>query len=136
MPGVDLDDRGRAQAAAVAERLRQLPLAAVVTSPLERCVQTADALADGRGTAAIVDERLVECGYGEWTGRALAELARQPLWKVVQQHASAVRFPGGEAMTDMQARAVAAIRDWNARVGPRALWAACSHGDVIKAIVA
>lgn len=136
-PGVHLDDRGRAQAAELAERLRPVPLAAVVTSPLERCVDTATALADGRaGISLQTDERLVEVRYGDWTGRTLKELAREPLWKVVQQHPSAAAFPNGEALSATQARAVAAIRDWNQRLGDDATYLVCSHGDVIKAILA
>jgi len=142
-PGVDLDERGRAQAAAVAERLRPVPLAAMVTSPLERCAQTAAAVAAGRdGLAVQTEPRLVEVRYGDWTGRPLRELAKQPLWKVVQQHPAAAVFPGreGEGLAQTQARAVAAIRDWDAQVtaaaGPDAVWLACSHGDVIKAVLA
>jgi probable phosphomutase (TIGR03848 family) len=135
---VELDDAGRAQAHAVGERLAVLPLAAVVTSPLIRCRQTV-ALALPAVTPAA-DERLTECGYGEWTGRSLRELGKDPLWKVVQAHPSAVTFPGGESMAAMAARGVAAVRDWDATVtaerGPDALWLACSHGDVIKAVVA
>ena len=79
-----------------------------------------------------------ECRYGDWTGKPLEELAKDPLWPVVQAHPSAVRFPGpdGEAMPDMQHRAVSAIRDWNDKLGPEATYVVCSHGDVIKAIVA
>lgn len=137
-PGLHLDDRGRKQAAAVAERLRPLPLTAVVSSPLDRCLDTAAAVLDGREQELQVDDRLGECRYGDWTGRPLKELAKDPLWKVVQAHPSAAVFPGpeGEALRDTQARAVAAVRDWNARLGPDATWLACSHGDVIKAIVA
>lgn len=134
-PGVDLDERGRAQAEEVARRLAAVPLAALVTSPLERCVQTTGPLARD-GVRPQVDERFVEVGYGEWTGRRLTELSRQPLWKVVQQHPSAVTFPGGEAMAAMQARAVAAVREWNDRLGADATYLVCSHGDVIKAILA
>ena len=76
-PGVHLDERGRAQAAAVAARLAPVPLAAVVTSPLERCVQTADAVLSGRTLAASVEPRLAEVRYGDWTGKPLKELARQ-----------------------------------------------------------
>ncbi len=135
---VELDDAGRAQAAKVGERLRPLPLSAVVTSPLIRCRQTLElALPDA---APIVDEGLTECGYGDWEGQPLKKLAKEPLWRVVQQHPSAAVFPNGEAMAAMSARAVAAIRHWDATVsaehGPDALWLACSHGDVIKAIVA
>jgi probable phosphomutase (TIGR03848 family) len=138
-PGVHLDDTGTAQAAALAARLLPVPVAAVVSSPLERCRETATALLGGRdATAEQVDDRLGECHYGDWTGRALKDLAKDPLWKVVQAHPSAATFPGadGESMRAMQARAVDAVRDWNARLGADATWVAVSHGDVIKAIVA
>jgi probable phosphomutase (TIGR03848 family) len=133
---VGLDEVGRAQAATAGERLRALPLAAVVTSPLPRCRETiALALPDA---APTVDDRLVECGYGDWQDRPLKELAEDPLWPVVQLHPSGARFPGegGESMAAMAARAVAAVRDWDAKLGKDAVWLACSHGDVIKAIVA
>lgn len=140
-PGVHLDDRGRIQAAAVAERLAVLPISTVVTSPLERCVDTAEFIRSaqqgaGREPDWRVDERIIECGYGAWTGKPLKELAKDPIWKVVQTQPSAARFPDGEALTDVSARAVAAVRDWDARLGPDAIWVACSHGDVIKAILA
>jgi probable phosphomutase (TIGR03848 family) len=135
---IGLDEAGEAQARAVGERLAALPLAAVVSSPLARCRQTLGlALPQAR---PAIDERFTECGYGDWTGKPLKELAKDPLWKVVQAHPSAVTFPGGEAMAAMAARGVAAVREWDATVtaerGPDALWLACSHGDVIKAIVA
>ncbi len=137
-PDLHLDERGQAQARAVAERLRAVPFAALVSSPLDRCLETAGAIAEGRTEQVQVDERLGECRYGDWTGRPLKELAKDPLWKVVQQHPSAAVFPGpeGEALRYTQARALAAVRDWNARLGPDATWLACSHGDVIKAVVA
>ncbi|TDB77135.1 histidine phosphatase family protein [Micromonospora sp. KC723] len=135
---VELDDTGRAQASAVGERLRGLPLAAVVTSPLIRCRQTLE-LALPQVTP-VVEEELTECGYGTWEGQPLKRLAKDPLWPVVQQHPSAAVFPQGESMAAMAARAVTAVRGWDARVtaehGPEAVWLACSHGDVIKAIVA
>jgi probable phosphomutase (TIGR03848 family) len=137
-PGVHLDDRGVAQAAALAERLAPITLNAIVTSPLERCVETATAVrAAQRGEPAWqVDERLVECGYGEWTGRAIKDLVKDPLWKVVQTQPSAVRFPGGESLTEMATRAVAAVRARDAELPDNAVWVACTHGDIIKAIVA
>ncbi|HEU0103685.1 MAG TPA: histidine phosphatase family protein [Mycobacteriales bacterium] len=137
-PGLHLDERGTAQAKAVAERLRPVPLTAIVSSPLDRCLDTAGHIAEGRELELQVEERLGECRYGDWTGRPLKELAKDPLWKVVQNHPSAVVFPGpeGEPLRETQNRAVAAVRDWNARLGPDATWLACSHGDVIKAIVA
>lgn len=136
-PGLHLDERGQAQAAAVAARLAELPLAGIVSSPLDRCLDTAAAIAAGRDLTVEVDERLGECRYGDWTGRPLKELVKEPLWKVVQQHPSAAVFPGpeGEALADTQRRAVSAVRELDARFGD-ATWLACSHGDVIKAIAA
>jgi probable phosphomutase (TIGR03848 family) len=144
LPGVGLDERGRQQAKALAARIAPVPLDAVITSPLDRCQQTAEAViaarnaANGQGHHAVVDDRVGECHYGDWTGKPLKELAKDPLWPVVQAHPSAVRFPGpeGESMLDMQHRAVTAVRDWNARLGKDATYLICSHGDVIKAIVA
>jgi probable phosphomutase (TIGR03848 family) len=137
-PGVELDETGAGQVRGVAERLAKVPLAAIVSSPLQRCRQTADAVAEGRNLGVQADDRLGEARYGDWTGRTLKELVKEPLWKVVQQHPSAAVFPGpeGEGLAQTQARAVAAVREWNAKLGPDAVWLACSHGDVIKAILA
>src|SRR5947209_14438627 len=135
-PGVHLDDRGQAQARALGERLAHVPVAGIVASPLERCQETAAALAAGRDGSVETDDRLGECRYGDWTGQELKKLAKDPLWKVVQAHPSAAVFPNGEALRETQARAVAAVRDTNARLGDGATWVAVSHGDVIKAVLA
>jgi probable phosphomutase (TIGR03848 family) len=141
-PGVVLDDRGKGQATRAAERLAPLPLAAIVSSPLERCQETAGYVAAGRELEVQVDDRIGECRYGDWTGQELKVLAKDPLWKVVQNQPSAVVFPGpeGEALRDTQARAVECLREWDRRIaaehGPDAVWLACSHGDVIKAVLA
>ena len=166
LPGVNLDEVGREQADAVGRRLREAGLAPVrlVSSPLPRCVETAERIlafgeaqadadaetgTEAGGIPLCVDERLGECRYGAWTGRPLAELAKEPLWRVVQDHPSAAAFPPGEgesagmpgeSIAAMSARAVAAIREIDAQVaaahGPEAIWVAVSHGDVIKAILA
>jgi probable phosphomutase (TIGR03848 family) len=140
-PGIPLDERGREQARALAERLAAVPLDAIVTSPLDRCRQTAEAIAaarNGRPVAVTEEAELAEVAYGDWTGKPLRRLAKEPMWRVVQAHPSAVRFPGehGESMADMQHRAVRAVRAWNARLGPRATYVICSHGDVIKSVIA
>jgi probable phosphomutase (TIGR03848 family) len=137
-PGVQLDETGQGQVQAVAQRLAAVPLAAVVSSPLERCQQTAGAVVAGRELELQSDDRLGEARYGDWTGRPIKELVKDPLWKVVQQHPSAAVFPGpeGEGLAQTQARAVAAVREWNSKLGPDAVWLACSHGDVIKAVLA
>jgi probable phosphomutase (TIGR03848 family) len=138
--GVALDEDGVAQAQALVERLAQLPLAAVVSSPLQRCQETVAPLAQARELEVTVDDRFVEVDYGQWTGRELSKLGKEPLWKVVQSHPSAAVFPGGEGLAALQARAVAAVREWNAKLaaehGPQVLWLVCSHGDVIKAVLA
>jgi probable phosphomutase (TIGR03848 family) len=138
--GVDLDDKGRQQAAELVDRIGELPIRAVVCSPLLRCRRTIEPLADALGIEPVVDDRLSEVDYGEWTGRKLADLVNEPLWGVVQAHPSAAVFPGGEGLAQVQARAVAAVRDHDTRLaeqhGGHALWLACTHGDVIKAVVA
>ncbi|MGA1087812.1 MAG: MSMEG_4193 family putative phosphomutase, partial [Candidatus Nanopelagicales bacterium] len=137
-PGVHLDDTGVEQAAAVATRLAPVRLAAVVSSPLERTVQTAEAIASRqqRSLDVELDERLGECRYGEWTNQRLADLSKLPLWKTVQEQPSAVTFPDGESLPAMQARAIGAVHDWNQQLGDRAAYVLVSHGDVIKSIVA
>ncbi|MDQ3628849.1 MAG: MSMEG_4193 family putative phosphomutase [Actinomycetota bacterium] len=141
-PGVHLDDVGREQASRVGRRLAELPITALVTSPLERAVETAKLLAQElRDPPRLTrDKGFVECSYGTWTGRPLKELAKESLWSTVQSQPSAARFPDGESLTQMYARAVAAVRTWDARIaeehGSDALWVTVSHGDVIKAIVA
>ncbi|MGY0066352.1 histidine phosphatase family protein [Streptomyces sp. QTS137] len=140
-PGVALDERGAAQAAALPGRLAALPLSEVVASPLQRCQETIRPLLDARpGLTAHTDDRIGECHYGDWTGRKLAELKDEPLMEVVQAHPSAAAFPGGESMRAMQTRAAEAVREWNARVerdhGGDAVYLMCSHGDIIKSLVA
>jgi probable phosphomutase (TIGR03848 family) len=137
-PGLHLDERGEKQAAAVAQRIGVLPVHTIVSSPLDRCLDTAAAIAAAQQAEHEVhqDRRIIECDYGEWTGRPIKELAKDPMWKVVQTQPSAARFPGGESLTEISARAVAAVRDWNARLPDEAIWVACSHGDVIKAVLA
>ena len=141
-PGVLLDEVGEQQAARAGDRLAGVRLAAVVSSPLERCRQTAKAVAAKQAGGATVtrEKGLTEVDYGEWTGGALKTLAKEPLWKVVQGHPAGATFPEGESLAAMSARAVAAVRRWDARLeqehGPEAVWAAVSHGDVIKAVLA
>ncbi|MBQ1091074.1 histidine phosphatase family protein [Streptomyces sp. B93] len=140
-PGVGLDERGAAQAAALPGRLAELPLAEIVTSPLQRCQETLRPLLATRPQLTPhTDDRIGECHYGDWSGRKLADLKDEPLMEVVQAHPSAAAFPGGESMRSMQTRAAEAVREWNARVardhGPDAVYLMCSHGDIIKSLVA
>lgn len=141
-PGVELDETGREQAARTGERLGAVPLVAVVSSPLERCRQTAQTVLDHQSSSpdSLLDDGITECDYGDWQGRSLSDLASEDLWSVVQNQPSAAVFPGGESLGAMQARAVAAIRARDAAIeaehGPGAVWVAVSHGDIIKAVLA
>ncbi len=139
-PGVSLCDKGEAQALGLVDRLKGIPIDAVVASPLDRCRQTIAPLVADRGLTAVTEPDLAEVDYGSWTNRAIKDLLQEPLWTVVQQHPSAAVFPDGEGLATVQARAVAAIRAHDARItaefGPRAVWIACSHGDVIKSVLA
>lgn len=145
-PGVGLDDTGRRQVEDARKRLEQLPIARIVSSPLQRCQETAAALSAGALDIPVqTDERLGECRYGAWTGRKIADLAKDELWRTVQDHPSAAVFPPSadyahESLAQMSARAVAAAREIDAEVerehGPAAIWVAVSHGDVLKAILA
>ena len=142
LPGVRLDDTGLAQARRTGERLAVVPLAAVVSSPLERCRQTAREIVRARDARIPIatDRGITECDYGEWQGRPLKDLAKEKLWSTVQTQPSAAQFPGGESMIAMQARAVAAVRRRDAAIeeqhGADAVWVAVSHGDVIKSVLA
>jgi probable phosphomutase (TIGR03848 family) len=133
MPGLHLSEEGRRQADGLAGRLAPVPVDAVYASPLERCQETAAALAEPRGLKIQTLEDVGEVRYGDWTGRAVKELRREPLWKVVQASPSAARFPEGESLYEMQARAVLAVeRLREAHPGQTVL--VCSHADVIKAL--
>ena len=138
--GVDLDDKGREQSVALIDRIGDLRIRAVVSSPLLRCRRTVEPLTEALCLEPLIDERLAEVDYGEWTGRKIGELAKEPLWRVVQAHPSAAVFPGGEGLAHVQARAVAAVREHDRRLAELhegdALWIACTHGDVIKAVLA
>ncbi len=143
-PGTDLDSRGIEQAQELSESLSGMEVSAIISSPLERTMQTAEVLAknlvnkSGAPLEISREPALAECEYGDWTGRSLSELAQEELWRLVQDHPASVVFPGanGESMANMQHRAVGAVRRWNDLLGSDAIYVAVSHGDVIKAILA
>lgn len=145
LPGIHLSPRGHEQVARLAARFTGATVARVVSSPLERCVETARPLAAALGTDLVLDDDLQECAYGAWTGRRLAELVKEPLWATVQDDPASARFPdhdryAAESLRDMAERVVGAVRRIDAEVaaasGHGALWVAVSHGDLIKAVLA
>lgn len=134
-PGLHLSERGRIQAERVAERLAGLPVDAIYSSPLERTRETAEPTAAYTGLGVKENAGLIECDFGEWTGAALAELARLPQWQTVQHSPSAFRFPNGESFAEMQARIVGALEVMCAAHAGGVV-VCFSHADPIKAAVA
>jgi probable phosphomutase (TIGR03848 family) len=133
--GVHLNARGRDEAVRLVERLEGVPVDAIYTSPLERCRETVAPLARRRGLSVIARRGLLEVDYGEWTGRTISQLRRTRLWRVVQRSPSTVRFPNGESLLEVQARAVAEL-DAIAAAHPKATVAVVTHADVIKLLIA
>lgn len=136
--GIDLDETGVEQATTAGVDLKDVQLNALIASPLERTMRTAELINRQRTEALTIrpDDRLLECDYGSWTNRPLSELSDEPLWRVVQDHPSGARFPEGESLAHMQHRAVSSVRFWNDELGDDAVYALVSHGDVIKSILA
>jgi len=134
-PGIHLGEKGLQEARALAERLAPVELHAIYSSPLERCQETAAAVAEPRGLKVSTIEDVGEVRYGDWTGKEHSELAKTDLWRTVQFHPSGARFPEGESIHEMQTRAVLACERLRA-AHPGETVAVCSHADVIKAVVA
>ncbi|WP_282004883.1 MSMEG_4193 family putative phosphomutase [Propioniciclava sinopodophylli] len=134
-PGLHLSDQGRAQSEALVERLAGVRPDALYTSPLERTRETAAPLAAASGLVATVEDGLVECDFGEWTGRELTELARLKSWRTVQQAPSTFRFPGGESFVELQARMVGTL-DRLRSAHPGGTVVCFSHADPIKVALA
>jgi probable phosphomutase (TIGR03848 family) len=134
-PGVHLSAQGRDEAKHLAERLEPVRLNALYSSPLERCVETAEAVAAGRRVDIRIEERLGEVQYGSWQGRTFRSLVKTPLWRVVQLAPSQATFPGGESLLQLQRRGVEAIEDIRTR-HRRAIVGIVSHADMIKAMLA
>lgn len=144
-PGVDLDSAGISQAKDLAKRLAHIPISKFVSSPLPRCLQTAEILASVQHRQATLetDLRLAECRYGDWTGKKLRDLAKDPLWRLVQETPSAVHFPGpdSESLLGVYHRANEAVAFWVSGTKAEAVRvneviALISHGDVIKTVLA
>jgi len=136
LPNVHLSKSGQEQSERLAERLGKLTIAQVHVSPMDRCSETlAPWLTKyGKGVAVICEPNLIEVDYGKWSGKKLATLSRAKLWRKVQGQPSAVTFPDGESLAQMQVRAMQSVHNFFA--SDLEMTIMVSHGDVIKAIVA
>lgn len=135
MPGIHLNDEGRRQAEAAAAQLATVTFKAVYSSPIERCYETAEMIAARHSQPVETDDALGEVEYGRWTDRSLKSLMRTKLWTTVQRWPAAMRFPEGETLRAVQARAVDAIEDIKSSY-PKGSVCCVSHGDVIKLVLA
>lgn len=132
IPGVHLNEEGQRQAQAVAQRLADIPLKAVYASPLERTMETAQAIVANRDLTIVPVADVREVDYGEWQGAELKELYKHDLWPVVQYYPSGMRFPNGEALGEVQMRMVRALDSLCAQHGEHDVIAVVSHADLIK----
>ena len=134
-PGVRLNERGCQQAQALIGYLKEQPVDVIYSSPLDRCLETAQPFAADRGLLVNVEPGVVEVDYGAWQGADLRELSKLPEWGQVQHYPSIFRFPGGETLREVQARGVATIEQLRA-AHPDQVIAVFSHGDLIRTVLA
>jgi probable phosphomutase (TIGR03848 family) len=135
MPGIHLSGEGRSQAEAAAEMLGKVKLKAVFSSPIDRTMETARFIADRHGLKLQVSEAMGEVHYGRWTNRSFKSLVRTKLWTTVQRFPSGARFPDGESLREVQARAVEEVERLRVEY-PRKAICCVSHADVIKLVAA
>jgi probable phosphoglycerate mutase len=136
LPGIHLNQRGRDQAAALSETLKDVPIRAIYSSPLERAVETAEPLAQCLGLPIQIRPALLDTDVGEWQGIQIKTLRRHPLWKLVQEHPSQARFPGGESFVELQQRLIREINTIRAAHKHRDMLAVVFHSDPIKLVLA
>lgn len=138
LPGFGLSEEGRSQARASAERLSSVPVQAVYSSPMERCVQTAEIIASAHGKSVETVEALSEIDYGKWQGKSFKTLYKNPGWKKLRARPADFRFPGGETLRNAQTRGVQGVEELRARHPEDKDGAviACSHSDMVRLLVA
>lgn len=134
-PGVGLTGQGRAQASGLAQGLEGASIAAIYSSPLERAMETADAVATLLGLRTSIREEFTELDFGQWTGRRFDELDQDPRFRRFNALRSCAPAPGGEFMLQAQARMVAGLEALRV-LHPNQTIAVVGHGDPIKSAVA
>ena len=134
-PGVVLNDNGHAQAKALSERLAKLPIKAIYSSPLERCMQTAGHIAEPHPLEIIECPEFGEVRYGEWEGEKIADLSKKKEWHTIQHAPSRFEFPDGESLRDVQSRTVNFIESLAAAHSDEMI-IVCGHADIIKLVLA
>jgi len=136
LPGVHLNQKGQEQARLLAEKLADVPIKAVYSSPLERTMETATPLAQALGLEVIPRPGLIETNFGEWQGESLKKLNRLKIWRVVQNRPSLMRFPGGETFAELQMRYIGELESICKQYEAKDIVALVSHADPIRLAVA
>jgi probable phosphomutase (TIGR03848 family) len=138
IPDVHLDSVGREESEAAAIRLAEVRYSTLLTSPIEACRATAEIISRRRRRDLPTHTELgiAECRFGDWTGRPMEVLRKEPLWEVLRHHPSAMQFPGGESLVQMQARALQSVRDWNRKLGAGKTYVMVTHPNVIQSLLA
>jgi probable phosphomutase (TIGR03848 family) len=134
-PGIFLNDQGRAEVASLGQALESEPIRAVYSSPLERTIETARAIAAPHSLEVETRERVGEVRYGDWTGRWIKDIQGDPDWRHWNEHRAEARAPNGESMLEIQARVVDELLTIAACHGSETV-AVVSHGDPIRAAIA
>jgi len=132
LPGVHLNDNGKQQAQAIADALSHAPIKAVYSSPLERCVETAQPLAEKLSVNIIRKDGLLEIDFGDWQNKTLKQLRRRKLWKIVQGNPARMQFPGGETFANAQIRIVTELESLGKEYSPKDIIVCFSHSDIIR----
>ena len=132
--GVHLNEQGINQAQHLAERLTNIPITAIYSSPLERAVETAGPIAKSHQLETIICKDFLEIDFGEWTDRSFDDLQHQKQFQLFNSFRSATRIPGGELMLEAQARIVSGLQQLCMQ-HPNETVAVVSHSDLIKAAV-
>ncbi len=134
--GIHLNERGQKQAEALGTALKDVPIKAIYSSPLERAIETATPIANARKLQVIPEPELMDTDVGSWQGKSLKVLRHTKLWSVVQNAPSRFRFPDGESFVESQARYVRALdRMIRSHNKPHDIIVAVFHADPIKLAV-
>jgi probable phosphoglycerate mutase len=140
LPGVHLNNSGREQAEAVANRLAELlkgfDSKVIYSSPLERTLETAQPIAERLGLEVIPRSGLLEIDIGDWQDQKIKGLSRLKLWKLVQNVPSRAIFPGGETFHHAQYRIVTELDELCRQHDEKTIIICVSHSDIIKLAVA
>ena len=136
LPGIHLNGNGEKQAEEIASKLSQSSINKIYSSPLERCIETIQPLADKLNLSVVPREGLAEIDFGDWQDKTLKQLHRRKLWKLVQSNPARMQFPEGETFVEAQTRIISELESLNKEHNPKDLIACCSHSDPIRLALA